>query len=504
MNRSIFAIVIITLLGSFSAFGQEESEKKKSKVQLAEVFTSTGEVTIGGKPIRYTAKAGSMLITDNDRKPMANFGFTAYISTNSTDAKRPIVFAYNGGPGSASFWLHLGVLGPKRVKINDPDFTTPAPFELVKNEYSILGDADLVMIDPVGTGISIPQGDYAFKDFWGVDQDIKSISNFIRQYLLENDRMNSPKYLLGESYGTFRNAGIMNYMQGRGIPMNGVIMVSAVFDVRQLMFPVGDDLPYLVHFPTYAATSWYHKKLPGNTQELNPFLDEIRAFTKGEYATALFAGDQLGEAEKRSMSEKLAKYTGLSSDYWYRADLRVQAGEYFAELMRDEGKTVGRLDSRFTGQIQDPLSQYADYDPQSSAISGPYITAFLDYYYNELGVDTHYKYMTTAGQRDGFKWDWSHVGNVNWGANAAISTAGDLATALKKNPNAKVLILNGIFDLATVFFGVEYTIDHLGLPKELKDNIIMKYYEAGHMMYTHEPSLEQFHREVSEFIEATK
>ena len=270
------------------------------------------------------------------------------------------------------------------------------------------------------------------------------------------------------------------------------------------MFPVGDDLPYIVHFPTYAATSWYHKLLPNHTGPLDPFLDEVRRFTREEYAPALFAGDQLSEAERKAIAAKLSDYTGLSQDYWLRADLRVQASEYFAEAKRQDGESVGRLDSRWSGVSMDPMNQYADYDPQSAAISGPYITAFLDYYYNELGVDPSLKYMTTAGQREGFKWDWAHRGNVFWGANAAISTAGDLAAALKKNPKTKVLILNGIFDLATVFYGVEYTIDHLGLPKHLKDNIIMKYYEAGHMMYTHQPSLEKFKRDVEEFVEMTR
>ena len=397
----------------------------------------------------------------------------------------------------------MGILGPKRIVIDDPDYTGPAPYDVVNNEHSILDVADLVMIDPVGTGLSVPVGDSEFKDFWGVDQDIESISRFIRQYLIEHNRLNSPKYLLGESYGTFRNAGIMAHMQDQGIAMNGVIMVSAVFDLRQLLFPPGEDLSYIVHFPTYAATAWYHEQIDKKQENLEDFLDDVRDFTKNEYTPALFSGDQLSEAEKRNMASQLASYSGLSSDYWYKADLRVTNGEFFNELLRDEHETVGRLDSRFIGINRDPISQVADYDPQSAAISPPYITGFLDYFYNDLGVDKNLHYQTSAGSRDGFQWDWSHTGNTAWGAQVAINTGIDMAQAMSENPDVKVLILNGYYDIATVFYGVEYTIDHLGLEPEIKDNIIMKYYEAGHMMYTHPPSMEKFKTDVAEFIEST-
>lgn len=413
------------------------------------------------------------------------------------------MFAYNGGPGSSSFWLHMGVLGPKRIVVNDPGFTPAAPYELQNNNYSVLDIADLVMIDPVGTGLSVPVGKAKFEDFWGVDQDIRSISQFITQFLIEHDRLNSPKFLLGESYGTFRNAGVMNKLLSQGIALNGVIMVSAVFDLRSLIFPPGDDLPYIVHFPTYAATSWYHDRVEDKPASLETFIDEIRAFTQNEYAPALFKGDRLTDEEKTSMAKKLSSYTGLSADYWTKADLRVTNGEYFQEFMRDEGETVGRLDSRFTGYTQDLLAQNADYDPQSAAISPAYTTRFLDYFYNDLKVKKGSLYSLTAGRREGFQWDWKHVGNDRWGTQAAINTGIDMAQAMTRDPNMKVLIMNGYYDIATVFYGVEHSIDHLGLPRNIKDNIIMKYYEAGHMMYTHQPSLVKFKKDIAEFVEHT-
>lgn len=495
--KNILNVVLVLLL----LMPLQAQEKADAPVVVAEPEVSTTEQTlnIGGKSIPLTTKAGTMLLRDENNEPIALFGFTSYTHKNG-GAERPIVFAYNGGPGSSSFWLHMGVLGPKRIVVNDPEFTPAAPYALVNNEYSILDIADLVMIDPVGTGLSVPTGKAEFKDFWGVDQDIRSISLFITQYLIANDRLNSPKFLLGESYGTFRNAGVMNRLLAQGIAMNGVIMVSAVFDLRTLLFPPDDDLPYIVHLPTYAATAWYYKKSQTRHADLELFLDEVRAFTANDYVSALFRGDQLSADEKDAVATKLAQYTGLSQDYWLQADLRVKAGEFFQELLRADGKTVGRLDARFSGINQDLLSQSADYDPQSRAISPAYITAFLDYFHRELGVSKDLQYTITAGRRKGFKWDWTHEGNIRWNANAAINTGPDMAQALSHDPNMKVLILNGYYDIATVFYGVEYSIDHLGLPPHLKDNIIMKYYEAGHMMYTHQPSLVKFKTDVAAFI----
>lgn len=503
MRKSFTYLIVVNLmLMSFFAFSQEAEKKVKAKIPDAEVSTTKNSVRINGQTINYTAKAGTMKLRDENNKPIALFGFTSYIKDGS-NRNRPIVFSYNGGPGSSSYWLHMGVMGPKRIVVNDPESTPAAPYQIVNNDYSILDIADIVMMDPVGTGLSVPVGEAKFEDFWGVDQDIRSISLFITQYLINNNRMNSPKYLLGESYGTFRNAGVMNELLGQGIAMNGVVMVSAVFDLRTLIFPPNDDLPYIVHFPTYAATAWYHDKIPNKNPDVNEFLDEIRAFTENEYTPVLFKGDQISESDKQAIAAKLAGYTGTSTDYWVRADLRVTNSEFFAEFLRESGEIVGRLDSRFTGINQDLLSQRGSHDPQSSAISPAYTAGFLDYFHGELGVSKDLMYMTSAGRREGFKWDWKHEGNIRWGTQAAINTSIDMAEALSRDPNMKVLILNGIYDIATVFYGVEHTINHMGLTPEIKKNIIMEYYEAGHMMYTHQPSLVKFKDDVAKFIRET-
>lgn len=495
-NQLCTALFIFFALVSFA---QENSEKELPK---GELFTSTQSVTINGKTIALTAETGTVQLRDENDKPIALFGFTHYKKSNSNN-NRPIVFAFNGGPLSASFWLHFGVLGPKRVDINDTNYTKPAPYKVVNNEFSILDKADLVMIDPVGVGFSKPIGDSKWKDFWGVDQDIRSIGLFIEQFLIKSDRMNAPKYLLGESYGTFRNAGLVKYLQDNGIAVNGVIMVSAVFELQHLLFGEGDDVSYLIHFPTYAATAWYHNKVKDKTDNLESFLKDVRSFTENEYAPALLKGDQLTLSEKETVAQKLADLSGLSKSYWINADLRVTNSEYFQELLRDKGLTVGRLDSRFTGINEDLLSQSAFTDPQSDAISSPYISAFKDYLYNDLKVRKDLSYTPSASSRKDFKWDWNHSGNVTWNAQVAISTLPDMTSAMKRNPNLKILILNGYYDLATVFYGVEYSINHMGLDTDLKKNIIMKYYEAGHMMYTHMPSMQKFKKDVDEFIDQT-
>ena len=498
MNR-INLVLAYLLLATIAGVCQDSADKTVKPDPEAVVSVTKQEVVIDGSTIPLTAKAGTFKLRDENNEPIALFGFTSYMKEGAS-SDRPILFAYNGGPGSSSFWLHMGVLGPKRIVVNDPGFTKAAPYPVVNNEYSILDMADLVMIDPVGTGLSIPIGEAEFSDFWGVDQDIRSISLFITQFLIEHGRMNSPKFLLGESYGTFRNAGVMKRLLNQGIAMNGVIMVSAVFDLRTLIFPPNDDLPYLCHFPTYCATAWYHNKLEGAAENLETFLKEVRQFTEEQYLPALFKGSRLTETEKRSIASNLSRLSGVSEDYWYKADLRVTNQEYFQELFRDEQKTVGRLDSRFTGLSQDGISQFADYDPQSAAISPAYITGFLDYLHNDLGVDRSANYSITAGRREGFSWDWKHQGNMRWNTQAAINTGVDMAEALTRDPNMKVLVMNGYYDLATVFYGVEHSVDHLGLAPELLDNIIMKYYEAGHMMYTHQPSLVQFKEDLATFI----
>jgi carboxypeptidase C (cathepsin A) len=493
-------LTLVFTLFTILSFAQEATETKE--LPKGELFTSSQTVTINGKTINLDAETGTLQLRDENDKPIALFGFTYYKKTNS-NKNRPIVFAFNGGPLSASFWLHFGVLGPKRVEINDTGYTKPAPYKVVNNEFSILDKADLVMIDPIGVGFSKPIGDSKWADFWGVDQDIRSIGLFIEQFIIRSETFNSPKYLLGESYGTFRNAGLVKYLQDKGIAMNGVIMVSAVFELQHLLFGPGDDISYLVHFPAYASTAWYHNKVKNKGESLEAFLNDVRRFTENEYATALLKGDQLTIAEKGDIAQKLADFSGVSKNFWLKADLRITNDEYFQELLRKEGLTIGRLDSRFTGINEDLLSQNSLTDPQSDAISPPYISAYKDYLYNDLKVRKDLTYTTSTGSRPDFKWDWNHNGNIIWNMQVAASTLPDMTSVMKRNPNLKILILNGYYDLATVFYGVEYSINHMGLGTELKKNIIMKYYEAGHMMYTHKPSMEKFKKDIDTFIDQT-
>lgn len=496
-----FILVALLLHVFISELLPQENKQDKSpeKQPEASVSETRQTVRIDGKTIELNARAGTMELRDENNEVIALFGFTSYTQVDG-EPSRPLVFAYNGGPGSASIWLHLGALGPRRIVVKDPGYTPPAPYQLVNNEYSILDVADLVLLDPVGTGLSVPVGEAGFQDFWGVDQDIRSISLFITHYLIQNGRMNSPKFLLGESYGTFRSAGVMKYMQDNGIAMNGVIMVSAVFDLRTLLFPPNEDLPYVLHLPTYAATAWYHNKIDHAGLELEPFLEDVRTFAEEEYAPGLFRGDRLEPEAKQLLAEKLAGFTGVDPSIWAKANLRLTRGEFLQELLRNEGYTLDRLDSRIKGFSPDMLSQNPMYEPLFPAVGAPFTSGFYDYFYNDLNVDRNLKYLVFASRRKGFSWDWSHTGNTRWGTQISVSTAPDMALAMIQNPNLKVLILNGYFDNGTIFYGVEHTIDHLELPDPIRQNIIMKYYEAGHMMYIHPPSLEKFKNDIASFI----
>ncbi len=494
-------LLLFLLLGNLS-IAQEKKDSVTAPQPVAEVFESKQSVTIDGKTINLNAKAGTMELRDENNRPIALFGFTAYIKENP-EKNRPIIFAYNGGPGSSSYWLHMGIMGPKRIVVDDPNYNQAAPYELVNNEFSILDVADVVMMDPIGTGLSLPIGTATGKDFWGVDQDIRSVSLFIMQFLKANNRLNSPKYILGESYGTFRNAGVMSYLLKQGYALNGVIMVSSVFDLRTLFFAPNEDISYITYLPTMAATSWYHDKVANEGSDLPAFVQQVREFTENEYAPALFKGNRITETEKAAIATKLQNFTGISAEIWKRADLKMNAGEYFQELLRSTGETVGRLDSRYKGINIDPMSMDSFTDPQSDAISPAYTMAFLDYFHGNLGVSKDLLYATSAYSKEGFKWDWKHQGNNFWGADAAVTTLPDMADAMSKDPNVKVLIMNGYYDLATVFYGVEHSVSHLDLPQSAMDRIIMTYYEAGHMMYTHLPSAKLFREDLKKFIEDT-
>jgi len=507
------AIALVVLLGRGIALSQEKPPEKpgekpspeaiKKEPPKAEQSVTQHTVVIGGSPIAYTATAGTLIVRNEKDEPYASIGYVAYVRKTAGAAPRPVTFAYNGGPGSSSIWLHMGALGPRRVVTTDAAATPPAPYRVVDNAYSLLDKTDLVMIDPVGTGVSKAVGDAKNKDFWGVDPDIECVSRFIRQYVTDNGRWNSPKYLLGESYGTTRSAGVVDYLQTRsGMNFNGVILVSVATDIGAVFAVPGNELPYPLFLPSYAATAWYHKLLPNATPELEPFLTEVRAFATGEYAAALREGDQLPEARRAAVIQKLHDYTGLSPQYLDLANLRVSEGQFTQELMRQHRVTIGRLDSRFAGPAFDPLAKETENDPQSNAITSAFTSAFHDWYNDGLKFGQGRSYVVTA--EIWREWDWKHKPpGVPFAVPNLPNTGVDLAHALAFNPNLRVLVLNGIYDLATPFFATEYMVSHLGLEKSLRPHVEMKYYPAGHMMYIYEPSLKQFKTDVAAFLDQT-
>ena len=460
-------------------------------------------ITIDGKEIIYTATTGTFLLKNENDTAIALIGFTAYTKEGETDfGKRPVTFAYNGGPGSSSMWLHMGALGPKRVVLDDPDAVPPAPYETADNNYSIIDATDLVMIDPVGTGLSKPVGKAKGKDFWGINEDIKSISEFIYQYILQNNRLNSPKFLLGESYGTLRSAGVSDYLfENKEISINGIIFVSTVFNFETLSAIPGNDLPYVLFLPTYAAVSWYHKTLPSQPSDLISFVKTVEDYSQHEYSEALFKGSSNDSSEIDKVAGKLYEFTGISKAYWIKANLRIDESQFTAELLREKGKTVGRLDARYKAPSGDLLAENSDFDPQSSAISPPFTSTFLDYLHNDLGFPADQTYRVNAYGNEEFKWNWTRQAEGRAFALQNGDVSPDLADVMSKDPYLNVLMLNGYFDLATPFFATEYTMNHLGgnIPN-LKERIRMKYFNAGHMMYINKESLPEFKTDISDFI----
>lgn len=505
MRKYFCLITLFAVLISWSDTQAQTVPADSLKIPAEIKSVTKHSVTLAGKLINYTATAGALILRNDKDESVALYGYTAYTKDGEADgSKRPVTFSYNGGPGSSSMWLHLGVIGPKRVVVNDPENNPPPPYKMEDNTNSILDVSDIVMIDPVGTGLSHAAGKAKNKDFWGVDQDIKSVSQFIKQYTTENNRWNSPKYLLGESYGTMRSAGVADYLQeNMGMTMNGIILVSVVLDLRTLTFQQGDDISYVMHLPTYAATAWFHNKVADRSAGFDAYLKEARIFAAGDYYAALIKGDQLTDAEKNNVLNRLSKFTGLNKDYLMKANLRVNEPQFTQELLRDEKLTVGRLDSRYKSINQNPLSEFSSFDPQSTAISPAFISMFTDYYYGELKVDKSNNYHISAYSTEGFEWDWKHAKNGGGGDPVTPNTGVDLAEAMSRNPNLKVLVLNGYYDLATPFFATEFTFDHMGLEKKLKQNIIFKYYEAGHMMYIQQASATAFKKDVAAFITET-
>jgi len=499
MTRLLALLVILPVL-SVAVAADKGDNKKAEQAPEAKQYVTEHEARIGGKNIDYTVTAGTMLMSNQKDEPQALIGFTAYVAKGKDAGKRPIMFAYNGGPGSASIWLHMGILGPQRAVVTDAGFSNNGPYRRVNNEYSIIDETDLVMIDPVGTGFAKAVGEAEGKDFWGVDQDIKSVSEFIVKYLTENGRWASPKYILGESYGGMRSGGVAWYLlNNHFVALDGVILVSPFMEFTSGFAGMGVDLPHTMYLPTFAATARYHGALDPTPPDFEAFMAEVKDFALNEYAPALLMGEQLPDAERQAVLRKLSQYTGLSEEYWDRANLRINEARFTKELMRETGTTVGRVDSRFAGNMINQIGESAVWDPMLTAIGPGYLAAFMDYYQSDLEVEDIGNY--TVFGNIFLKWDWSHKQPDLPGFKLPFpNTAVDLAYAMRQNPSMRVLVQQGYYDLATPHLATEYFMDHLEIPDELRGNIEYATYEAGHMMYIHEPSMVKYKEDLANFI----
>jgi carboxypeptidase C (cathepsin A) len=469
----------------------EETPAKTPRVFTEEEPTVTDHLTrISGQDVAYQVTAGRLPIKDDEGVIKAQIFYMAY---KAKDAKgpRPLIFCFNGGPGSPSLWLHMGVVGPLRIPMfNDGDMPAP-PYSLVPNDHSWLPFADLVFVDPVGTGYSEAIDSETAEKYWSVKGDIESLAEFIRLFMVRNQRFGSPVYMLGESYGTTRVAGLSKELATKGIAFNGLILVSSILNFQTADFSIGNDLPPMLYIPTYAATAWYHNAIDRSGKELAGFLNEARVFAEGEYATALTRGNRLTEEESASLATKLTSFTGLSVDYLEKSNLRIEIMGFCKELLRERGQTVGRLDSRIIGADADQTGQKIEHDPSMSALMAPYTMAFQQYVGEKLNYKTDLPYHIFYGIKKPWKWDTPEVGFPD--------TSEALRDAMLLNPHMKVFVASGLYDLATPFFATEYTVSHLGLPKSVTDaRIAIKEYPAGHMMYTHEGCLADLTRDVKD------
>ena len=522
----LLALLAAPLARAADSATSSAADKGKDDAPKIETFkpeqqASKGSVTYGGKRLDYDAYAGTLVVhlKEYDEVPQnaskedkvgpaeAAMSYFAYFKSGVPSADRPIMFFYNGGPGSSTVWLHMGAFGPKRVLTADDSHTPAAPYKLVNNEYSVLDATDLVFIDAPGTGFGRVAGKDHDKAFFGTDPDGEAFADFIDQFLSKYGRWNSPKYLFGESYGTTRSAVLANLLEANhDLDLNGVMLLSQIlaFDnsADQPQFNPGTDIAYQLALPTYAATAWYHKKLPDQPKDLPSFLAEVEQFALGDYALALHAGASLDPARRREVAERLHRYTGLPVAYIEKADLRVNGGEFEKTLQDDNGLTTGRLDTRFSGPSLDPMSKEAEYDPQSSAISSAYVSAFNDYARRELRFGEGRSYKAEIDIWD--HWNFLHQPpGAHHPLMQSTNVMPDLAAAMKYNPGLKVMVHAGYYDLATPFFEGVYEMQHLQVPAALQKNIEFRFYESGHMIYAHEASLKALHDNVVDFIRRT-
>lgn len=482
-------ITFLFILSSANLLTQETrySERKTSSRQDASITHRT--VKIGGRTLKYTATAGTIPLKDENGKTLADVFFIAYMKDGVQDvSQRPLLFSFNGGPGSASVWMHLGLLGPRRVLLDDEGFRHQPPYKLVNNEYSVLDVADLVFIDPVSTGYSRAAPGVDPKQFHGYKEDIESVGEFIRLYITRYKRWDSPKFLIGESYGSRRASGLAGYFQTRlGIDLNGIILVSAGSLGRD--YVNAGSMEYALYLPHFAATAWYHKKIAPDLQDkpIREVLDEVEAFALKDYAAALLKGNRLSEDEKETIVKSLSRYTGLSPSYIKNTHLRIERDRFRKELLRDENRILGRLDSRFTGIDSDAAGERAEFDPAMASIKGPFTATINSYLSTELRYETDLNYEISANVRP-------------WKPAPSLDLLKTLRNAMAQNPHLKVLVADGYYD--KLYFWPAYTFSQFDFSSELRQRVKIAYYEAGHMMYIHKPSLAKMKNDIAEFIQS--
>ncbi len=466
-----------------------------ASVEGQKASSTSHAMRLGGRELRYTATAGTVPIRVDDNRVAARMFFVAYTKDGEEAKARPIAFLFNGGPGSASIWLHMGSFAPKRAAMAEDGFQPAPPYQLVDNEHTLLDVCDLVFVDAIDTGYSRVLPGIDNTQFHGQDGDIRAFGEFIAEYVKTYDRWPSPKFLIGESYGTIRSAGLAAELQSRhGLELNGIVLVSALLTYQTLAPAPNNDIAWAVQIQTFAATAWYHKRLPADLQQkpLKAVIDEARTFAFGDYMAALTKGNTLNDAERAATAEKLARYTGLQPTYLLAANLRVDSGRFRKELLRDRRLVVGRLDGRFTALDADAAGERQEFDPSNVALAGPYVATFQDYVKNELKWETTLRYPTSGNVRP-----WTYV------QNRYMDNTDVLRQSMARNPFLKVFVVCGYYDMATYVGGAEFNFTHLAYDRQITDRVSFGYYEAGHMMYIRPADHAALTKDVAAFVRSS-